>query len=259
MIKNGIISLTKNTTKNSIFQRSLNRNFISLTRTNFKLFNNTVYNNFSNQLQFLNFPEKKNSFLSISSKGMCMENEITRNEIYVGNLPWSAGEEDLVELFGRYGNVKSCRISIDGDGRSKGFGFVLFETREDLDRVMEDAYNIEMSGRRLRVNTSNNSRRTNVRKEREPKINERRNEPTSTLFVGNLSYHTTKESIIEHFENFGNIVDVRLPFNEEKGRIRGFCHIEFESVEVCQNALENREPILDGREIKTDFASPRPN
>ena len=51
------------------------------------------------------------------------------NKLYVGNLPFSATDDSLREMFGQAGQVESARIITDRDtGRSKGFGFVEIST-----------------------------------------------------------------------------------------------------------------------------------
>ena len=46
-------------------------------------------------------------------------------KIYVGNLPWSANDQELSELFGGFGDVQSAAVITDREtGRSRGFGFV---------------------------------------------------------------------------------------------------------------------------------------
>ena len=48
--------------------------------------------------------------------------------IFVGNLPWSATNEELEQKFAEFGNVKSARIVNDKfSGKSRGFGFVDME------------------------------------------------------------------------------------------------------------------------------------
>ena len=47
--------------------------------------------------------------------------------IYVGNLPWSATEEQIQDLFASYGTVHSVKLITDREtGRARGFGFVAF-------------------------------------------------------------------------------------------------------------------------------------
>jgi RNA recognition motif-containing protein len=50
--------------------------------------------------------------------------------VYVSNLPWSFTDEDLKKFFGDL-NVKSASVAVRRNGRSKGFGFVEFGTKED--------------------------------------------------------------------------------------------------------------------------------
>jgi len=72
--------------------------------------------------------------------------------IYVGNLPFSATEQDVRVLFEAHGTVESVKLINDREtGRPRGFGFV--EMREDDARTAIEAMNgREMAGRALRVN-----------------------------------------------------------------------------------------------------------
>ena len=73
--------------------------------------------------------------------------------IYVGNVPYAATEEDMEELFGEYGPVATATIIRDRyDGRSKGFGFVEMENQADGERAIEALDGQEMMGRPLKVN-----------------------------------------------------------------------------------------------------------
>ena len=72
--------------------------------------------------------------------------------IYVGNLPWSANEEQVQDLFAEYGNVLSVKLVSDRDtGRARGFGFVEMEDGE-ADSAIEALDNFSFGGRTLRVN-----------------------------------------------------------------------------------------------------------
>lgn len=59
---------------------------------------------------------------------------------------------------------------------------------------------------------------------------------STTLFVGNISFNTTRESLERHFSKCGPIKAVRVAFNED-GRVKGFAHVEFESSISAQKAL----------------------
>lgn len=53
-------------------------------------------------------------------------------EIHVSNVDWNANENDLKELFSKYGTIESARIPRKVDGRSKGFGYVVFSSKVGL-------------------------------------------------------------------------------------------------------------------------------
>lgn len=73
-------------------------------------------------------------------------------KIYVGNLPYSAGDSDLADAFGAFGTVESARVVTDRDsGRSKGFGFVEMATPEDAGKAIESLNGTEFMGRKMMV------------------------------------------------------------------------------------------------------------
>lgn len=73
-------------------------------------------------------------------------------KIYVGNLPYTATENDIRDLFARYGNVNSVNIVNDREtGRPRGFGFVQMEDKE-ADAAISALDGQEFGGRTLRVN-----------------------------------------------------------------------------------------------------------
>ena len=73
-------------------------------------------------------------------------------KIYVGNLPFTATEDDVRELFGQHGNVHSVALINDREtGRPRGFGFI--EVDDDaLSAMIQNLDGKEMGGRALRVN-----------------------------------------------------------------------------------------------------------
>lgn len=74
-------------------------------------------------------------------------------DIYVGNLSYSATEEDIKEFFSAYGEVKSVRIIMDKEtGRSKGFSFVEMPNADEANAAIEATEGAEFQDRNLRVN-----------------------------------------------------------------------------------------------------------
>ncbi len=75
------------------------------------------------------------------------------NKIYIGNLPFSATEEDLKGLLSKFQSMISVSLIMDKfSGRSKGFAFAEFEAREDMDGAIAELNGQDLGGRALRVN-----------------------------------------------------------------------------------------------------------
>ena len=76
-------------------------------------------------------------------------------DIYVGNLPYTATEEDVSGLFAAYGPVERVKIITDREtGRSKGFAFVTLGDQSQLNASIEALNGYDYQGRALRVNAS---------------------------------------------------------------------------------------------------------
>ncbi len=76
-------------------------------------------------------------------------------DIYVGNLPYTATEEDVSGLFANYGPVERVKIITDREtGRSKGFAFVTLGDQSQLNASIEALNGYDYQGRALRVNAS---------------------------------------------------------------------------------------------------------
>jgi RNA recognition motif-containing protein len=73
--------------------------------------------------------------------------------IFVGNLPFRAEKEDVMELFAPYGEVVNCSLPLERDtGRKRGFAFVELAEGESEDRAIEGLQGAELMGRPLRIN-----------------------------------------------------------------------------------------------------------
>ena len=78
------------------------------------------------------------------------------------------------------------------------------------------------------------------------------------IFVGNLSYSSTEETLQELFQEFGEIESAKIITDRETGRSRGFGFVEMNDDEQAQaaiSALDGKD--LDGRALKVNEARPR--
>ncbi|XP_047078531.1 28 kDa ribonucleoprotein, chloroplastic-like [Lolium rigidum] len=77
----------------------------------------------------------------------------TEHKLFVGNLSWTVTPDMLIEAFQKCGNVVGARVLYDGEtGRSRGYGFVCYSTKEEMDQAIETLNGTEIEGREIRVN-----------------------------------------------------------------------------------------------------------
>lgn len=78
---------------------------------------------------------------------------------------------------------------------------------------------------------------------------------TTRLYVGNLSYGTTKETLEQAFSGYGEVASVDIITDRQSGRAKGFAFVEMstpEEAEAAKQALNGSE--IDGRTINVDNA-----
>jgi len=74
-------------------------------------------------------------------------------KLFVGGLPYSTTDEELNELFASHGTVASAVVVKDREtGRSKGFGFVEYESDDEGKAAEQALNNSDLSGRTITVN-----------------------------------------------------------------------------------------------------------
>lgn len=82
-------------------------------------------------------------------------------KVYVGNLSWNTSDDGLAQAFSPYGQLTDYIVMKDRDtGRSRGFGFVTFETQTEADAAIAALNEQEIDGRRIRVNMANSRPQT---------------------------------------------------------------------------------------------------
>jgi len=70
------------------------------------------------------------------------------------------------------------------------------------------------------------------------------------IYVTNLPYTITENQLEEYFTQFGEVSDIAIPKDHYTGKVRGFGFVEFESKEVANKLLQDKEPkYLEGRKI----------
>ena len=93
-----------------------------------------------------------------------MSAETVSQKLFIGNLSWKVRSEDLRAAFEKYGTVTDAAVVNDREtGRSRGFGFVTFNSGDAAVAAQREMDNFELNGRTIRVNFAE-------QRERQPRV-----------------------------------------------------------------------------------------
>lgn len=173
-------------------------------------------------------------------------NSSVNTKLYFGNLPYLCDSAQLAGIIQDYGSPELVEVLYDRNtGKSRGFAFVTMSSVEDCKAVIENLDGREYGGRTLRVNFSDKP------KPKEPLYPETEHK----LFVGNLSWSATSESLTELFSAHGDVVGARVLYDGETGRSRGYGFVSFNTKAEMETALQVLNGVeLEGRSIRVSLA-----
>ncbi|XP_048225667.1 polyadenylate-binding protein 7 [Ricinus communis] len=155
--------------------------------------------------------------------------------VYVKNLSESIDNVGLQELFGEFGTVLSCKVATFEDGKSKGHGFVQFESEDSANSAIEKLNGSIVGDKQIYVGKF-------VKKS--DRVLPSPDAKYTNLYVKNLDPGITEELLQEKFSEFGKIVSVAIA-RDECGSSRGFGFVNFENPDDARWAMER----MNGTEL----------
>ncbi|KAK4511524.1 3-isopropylmalate dehydratase [Mucor velutinosus] len=150
--------------------------------------------------------------------------------IFIKNLDPTIDNKALHDTFSAFGNILSCKIAQDEEGKSKGYGFVHYETEEAADNAIKHVNGMLLNDRKVFVGHHI------PRKERQSKIEEIRSQFTN-VYVKNLAEDVTDEDLSATFGKYGPITSAVITRDNE-GKSRGFGFVNFEDHDDASRAVD---------------------
>ncbi|XP_033212796.1 RNA-binding protein squid-like isoform X6 [Belonocnema kinseyi] len=182
--------------------------------------------------------EGNNGSGDATENGSTQESQEDR-KLFVGALSWETTDKELREYFSKFGDIESINVKTDPNtGRSRGFAFIVFAKAESLDKIMSAGDHV-INGKKV-----------------DPKKAKARH---GKIFVGGLSTELSDDDIKTFFGQFGNIVEVEMPFDKTKNQRKGFCFITFDSEQVVNQLLKTPKQTINGKEVDVKKATPKPD
>lgn len=153
-----------------------------------------------------------------------------QGNIFIKNLDEQITNKALHDTFAAFGNVLSCKVATDEHGRSKGYGFVHYETAEAAENAIKAVNGMLLNDKQVYVGLHIS------RKERQSKLDEMRAQFTN-LYIKNLDLEVTQEEFEELFARFGTVTSAIVAIDEE-GNSKGFGFVNYEKHDEAQKAVD---------------------
>lgn len=176
-------------------------------------------------------------------------------KLYVGNISFDSTEEELKELFQSYGTVYDCFLPTWPDtGNLRGFAFISMDP-EEAELAITNMDGTEFNGRVISVS------KAMARKEKLERMSGGINGSTARkefmkLYVGNISFDSTEDSIRQMFEQYGEVTNVYVPMDYDYDRNRGFAFVTMAGAAAADQAIREADGAeLDGRTLKVNLAN----
>ena len=186
-------------------------------------------------------------FMSEVSEGVEKGEEM--HQVFVGNMPFEIEDGELNDMVkerlgDKAGTFKGVKIPKDRNtGRSRGFGYIDFGEKEDAVAAVEMLAGMTASGRDFKIDLSVPR---GERPERPERPKRERKDSENSVFIGNLDFSVTQDEVQAMCADIlGNdsAGKVRIAVDRDTQRPRGFGHIDFESKEEAERAVEQLHGI----------------
>lgn len=154
-----------------------------------------------------------------------MDSEVPTSNLWVGNLAGETVDSDLMELFGKHGELDSVKIY-----SARRFAFLYFKRSEDAKAAKDALQGANLHGNQLKIEFA------------------RPVKPNSNLWVGGISPNVSKEELEEEFCKFGKIKDFTFY------RDRSTAYVEYLRLDDATEAVKSMNgKRVGGEQIRVDF------
>ncbi|KAL0694286.1 hypothetical protein Bca4012_061466 [Brassica carinata] len=159
--------------------------------------------------------------------------------VYVKNLAESTTDDDLKNAFGEFGTITSAVVMKDGDGKSKGFGFVNFDNADDAAKAVEALNGKTFDDKEWYVGRAQkkSERETELKVRYEQSLREAEDKfQSSNLYVKNLDDSVSDEKLKELFTPYGTVTSCKV-MRDPSGISRGSGFVAFSTPEEATKAM----------------------
>ncbi|KAK2454889.1 polyadenylate-binding protein [Trifolium repens] len=151
-----------------------------------------------------------------------------RGNVFVKNLAESIDNLGLHDLFQKYGKILSSKIVMSEDGKSKGYGYIQFDSEESANDAIEKMNGSTVRDKQIYVGKFI---RKSERSFPDPDAKD------TNLYIKNLDADITKEHLEEKFSSFGKIISLAIA-KDGNGLSKGFGFVNYDNPDDARRAIE---------------------
>jgi len=159
-------------------------------------------------------------------------------KLFIGGLSYDTTEDSLREYFEKWGNIVDCVVMRDQNTkRSRGFGFVTYDTQEALNESQSNRPHVidnkEVEAKRAtpREEAGKAEARMSIKK----------------IFVGGLAHEAEEDNLRDYFSTYGSVLNVDIIKDKETGKKRGFAFITFDDYDPVDRICMDKDHTIMGR------------
>jgi RNA recognition motif. (a.k.a. RRM, RBD, or RNP domain) len=163
----------------------------------------------------------RHGMMTMSDDGATSTGGDVFHQVFVGNLPFSFNEYQLIDLVKEKNppGFQSLRIAIDKkSGRSRGFGYINFVAKEDAEAAVQLLNGVQIEGRELKIDVA--GPRTEKPREPNQRTERRGGVPEHSVFVGNIDFNVLESDVAGICEDLlgpGVVKKIRIATDRETG------------------------------------------
>jgi len=180
--------------------------------------------------------------------------------LYVKNIDPEMTQEEFEKLFIKFGSVTSALISVDEEGKSKGFGFVNFEGHDEAQQAVDELHDSEHYGKKLFVSRAQKKaeREEELRRSYEQAKMEKLSKYQGVnLYIKNLEDDVDDDKLRTEFEPFGTVTSCKV-MRDEKNISKGFGFVCFSSPDEATKAVaEMNNKMIGSKPLYVSLAQRR--
>lgn len=209
----------------------------------------------------------------MSDKKVIKDEGLDLKTLFVRGVPFESTDEEFGNFFSQFSPIKHAVIVKDGEGASRGFGFVSFAVEDDTKTALNQARKTKFMGRLLRIDIAKRRERSRGKKDADevssaPSVDNVKDEEESKpeddndlmkgkpkLIIRNMPWSCRDPTKLKKiFGLYGTVVEATIP-RKRDGRLCGFAFVTMNRISNCKAAIEGTKDLkIDGRKVAVDFA-----